>query len=63
MGISHGEPLRREIRSKNHTRPGKNSATEVDWPRPGSLSPELPGAERLGKKAYSVDVIEYADAL
>ncbi len=28
MGISQGEPSRREIRSKNHTRPGQNGATK-----------------------------------
>ncbi len=49
MGIPHGKPLRREIRSENHTRPFQNGVIAIDGPHPGALSLELLWAERSGK--------------
>ncbi len=49
MGIPHGEPSRREIRSENHTRHGQNGVLAIDRPHPGALSLELLWAERSGK--------------
>ncbi len=41
MGIPHGEPLRREIRSEKYTWPGQNGVLAIDGPHPGALSLEL----------------------
>ncbi len=49
MGIPHGKPLRREIRSENHTQPFQNGVIAIDGPHPGALSLELLWAERSGK--------------
>ncbi|MCJ8742888.1 hypothetical protein PDJAM_G00087380 [Pangasius djambal] len=52
MGISHGEPSRREIRSENHTRPGQNGATNNRrTPSQRTLS-RTPGSKAIGGKAY-----------
>ncbi len=44
MGIPHAEPSRREIRSKNYTRPGQNGVLAIDGPHTRSRA--------IGGKAY-----------
>ncbi len=54
-GISNGEPLRREISSKNHTRPGQNGATSNRWTPSWSILSRTPGNRAIGKKGVQTE--------
>ncbi len=50
MGISHGEPSRREIRSENHTRPGQNGATRSKLTSSRRTLARTPGSRVIGEQ-------------